>query len=42
VTQPVPEFGEAHEAYEVWRDLQDVLEERDAEWWAEQNTDDDA
>jgi hypothetical protein len=42
VTQPVPEFDEAHEAYEAWRDLQDVLEERDAEWWAEQNTDDDA
>jgi len=33
VTQPVPEFDVAHEAYEAWRDLQDVLEERDAEWW---------
>jgi hypothetical protein len=41
-TQPVPEFDVAHEAYEAWRDLQDVLEERDAEWWAEQNSDDDA
>jgi len=26
--------------YEVWRDLMEVLEERDAEWWAEQDTDD--
>jgi hypothetical protein len=23
--------------YEAWRDLQDVLEERDAEWWADQD-----
>jgi hypothetical protein len=23
------------EAYEAWRDLQDVLEERDREYWAE-------
>lgn len=25
--------------YEAWRDLQDVLEARDAEWWAEQAAD---
>jgi hypothetical protein len=24
---------------EAWRDLQDVLEERDAEWWADQDSD---
>jgi hypothetical protein len=40
VTQPAPEYGEAHKNYEAWRDLQDVLEERDAEWWAEHDTDD--
>lgn len=34
MTQPSPEY-EYDEAYEAWRDLQDVLEERDAEWWAE-------
>lgn len=38
VTQPAPE----HDDYEGWRDLQDVLEERDAEWWAEQEPDDEA
>ena len=42
VTQPSPEYDEAYENYEAWRDLQDVLEERDAEWWAEQDTSDDA
>lgn len=31
VSQPQPE---REEAYEAWRDLQDVLEERDREWWA--------
>jgi hypothetical protein len=31
VTQPQPE----PEEYEVWRDLEDVLEERDRESWAE-------
>lgn len=41
VTQPAPEYDEAHFAYEAWRDLQDVLEERDAEWWAEQHDDQD-
>lgn len=41
MTQPSPEYDEAYENYEAWRDLQDVLEERDAEWWAEQDTDDD-
>lgn len=30
MTQPAPEADD----YEAWRDLQDVLEERDAEWWA--------
>lgn len=39
VTQPVPEFDEVDQADEAWRDLQDVLEERDAEWWAQQNAD---
>lgn len=33
VTQPALEPSEDDEA---WRDLQDVLEERDAEWWAEE------
>lgn len=28
--------------YEEWRDLMDVLEERDREWWAEENSDDEA
>jgi hypothetical protein len=32
VTQPAPEQDD----YEVWRDLQDVLEERDREWWADE------
>lgn len=41
MTQPVPEYDEAYVAYEAWRDLQDVLEERDAEWWAEQDVDQD-
>lgn len=36
VTQSAPE---PVEDYEAWRDLQDVLEERDAEWWAEDNAD---
>jgi hypothetical protein len=31
VTQSAPEYDD----HEAWRDLQDVLEERDAEWWAE-------
>jgi hypothetical protein len=39
VTQPSPEYDEAYEHYEAWRDLQDVLEERDAEWWAEAQQD---
>lgn len=39
MTQPIPEYD--YEAYEAWRDLQDVLEERDAEWWAEQDVDQD-
>ncbi|WP_268791521.1 hypothetical protein [Nocardioides sp. Soil777] len=30
MTQPAHE----HDDQEAWRDLQDVLEERDAEWWA--------
>lgn len=35
MTQPQPELEQAAEDYEAWRDLQDVLEERDREWWAE-------
>ena len=31
-TQPAPEQDDD----EAWRDLQDVLEERDAEWWADE------
>lgn len=30
MTQPAPE----HDDYEAWQDLQAVLEERDAEYWA--------
>lgn len=52
VTQPAPELepqsDEAtspqfanDEDYEDWRDLQDILEERNAEWWAEHETTDD-
>jgi hypothetical protein len=33
VSQPAPE----HDDYEAWRDLQDVLEERDREYWAEES-----
>ena len=29
------------DSYEAWRDLQDVLEERDAEYWAGQDLDED-
>lgn len=31
MTQPEPEY----DGYQGWRDLQDVLEERDRGWWAE-------
>lgn len=31
VSEPAPEFEP--EAYEAWLDLQDVLEERDREYW---------
>lgn len=31
MSQPLPERDD----YEAWRDLQDVLEERDREWWDE-------
>lgn len=37
MSQPAPEQDDS----EAGRDLQDVLEERDAEWWAQQDTDDD-
>jgi hypothetical protein len=37
VTQPAPEPAED---YEAWRDLQDVLEERDREWWDDDQDDD--
>jgi hypothetical protein len=33
VSEPAPEYQQ----YEAWRDLQVVLEERDAEWWAEKH-----
>lgn len=36
VTQSAPEPADD---YEAWRDLQDVLEERDREWWADQDPD---
>jgi hypothetical protein len=36
MTQPAPEPAEDREA---WRDLQDVLEERDREWWADASSD---
>jgi hypothetical protein len=39
MSQPRPE---QQDDYEGWRDLQAVLEERDREWWAEQDTDEDA
>jgi hypothetical protein len=32
VSQPAQEYDD----YEAWRDLQDVLEERDREYWAEE------
>ena len=38
MTQPATEYDD----HEAWRDLQDVLEERDAEWWADQGSDEDA
>ena len=39
MSQPRPE---RQDDYEAWRALQDVLEERDREWWAEaQDTDED-
>jgi hypothetical protein len=38
VTQPAPERDD----YEAWRDLQAVLEERDREYWADQDPDADA
>lgn len=36
--QPAPDEGDD---YQSWRDLQDVLEERDREWWAEADDDPD-
>jgi hypothetical protein len=36
MTQPAPEPAEDREA---WRDLEDVLEERDREWWADASSD---
>jgi hypothetical protein len=35
MSQPAPEYDD----YEAWRDLQDVLEERDREYWAEEEVD---
>lgn len=37
MTRPRPEYDD----YQSWRDLQDVLEERDREWWAEAENGDD-
>ncbi|MGY2703340.1 hypothetical protein [Nocardioides sp. HB32] len=37
MTQSAPEFDD----YEAWRDLQDVLEERNREYWAGDPLDDD-
>lgn len=39
MTQPTPEYDYSYEEYEDWRALQEVLEERNAEWWATQDTD---
>jgi hypothetical protein len=41
VTQPQPERASTPEDVEAWRDLQEVLEERDREWWAGDPDDDD-
>ena len=38
---PVPEDPLDQNAWEDWRVLQDVLEERDREYWAEAADDDD-
>ena len=35
VSEPVPERVDLVDDYESWRDLQDVLEERDREYWDE-------
>lgn len=44
--QPVPEQPPSREqgaeSYEDWRLLQEVLEERDREWWADAQVDADA
>jgi hypothetical protein len=37
-----PDTDWSREGYEEWRDLQEVLEERDREWWAEADTSPDA
>lgn len=39
MTQPQPE---REEDFETWRDLQEVLEERDREWWAEETASEEA
>ena len=36
----VSQSAMGNDDYEAWRDLMEVLEERDAEWWAERDTDD--
>ena len=41
MTQPPPEHETAADDYQAWRDLRDVLEERDAEWRAEEHDSDD-
>ena len=43
MTQPLPERDvDTDDDIEAWRDLQDVLEERDREYWAGTYTDDEA
>lgn len=40
LVRPNPVGSErSFENYEAWRDLQGVLEDRDAEWWADHDPD---
>lgn len=40
MTQQQPEPVEEYEGVEDWRLLQEALEERDREWWASEQDDD--
>lgn len=40
MSQPQPERETNYEDVEAWRALQEVLEERDREWWAGDPDDD--